>query len=91
MKEKLFPRQIDYIDGKPQISIAIDRIKLLKELVSGIDNLAYSVEDAEGNSETKKIVTVDQLFSAPVDFDELVEEIFTYLNGLLNNRVNEKN
>jgi len=91
MKEKLFPRQIDYIDGKAQISIAIDRVKLLKELVTGIENLSYAFEDADGKTEEKKIVTVEQLFSASVEFDGLVEEIFTYLNEILNGKVNEKN
>jgi hypothetical protein len=91
MKEKLFPRQIDYIDGKPQISIAIDRVKLLKELVTGIENLSYAIEEADGKVEEKKIVTVEQLFSASVEFDALVEEIFTFLNEVLNGKVNEKN
>jgi hypothetical protein len=89
MKEKLFPRQIDIINEKPQISILIKRDQVIKEMVTSIENLTYS-DDAVGDEDIK-VATVDQLFKAPIEFEELVEEIYVFLNECINTRVSEKN
>ena len=87
IKEKLFPRKFDFgADGQVTGSFEIDRKKIIQELTSEIINCVYELDDEE-----KKITTVEQLFKAPVEFDPLIEELYTYYNSLLNNKVNEKN
>jgi hypothetical protein len=87
LKEKLFPRKFEFTsNGEAHMSIEVDRRKLLKELVTRIDGLVIAVEGEE-----KKIATVEQLFDAGIELDTLVEEIYTYLNELMNGKVDEKN
>lgn len=87
MKEKLFPRRFDFnSNGEALMSIDVDRRKLLKEMVTGIENLLIDV-----NGEQKKIATIEQLFDAGIELDTLIEEIYTHLNELMNGKVDEKN
>jgi hypothetical protein len=87
IKEKLFPRKFEFgANGEVSGTFEIDRRKLISELTTDIINLVY-----ESDGEEKKLTTVEQLFKAPIEFDPLVEELYTYYNGILNNRPNEKN
>jgi hypothetical protein len=99
MKDSLFERKFDFVqsadkknaDGnpvmEPMMSITVDRYKIINALVSKIENLV-----AEEDGIDKPIKSTAQLFSAGVEFDGLVEEIYTFLNGLINQRaVDEKN
>jgi hypothetical protein len=87
IKESLFPRrfQLDK-DGGVTSEFEIDRKKIIQAFVTGIKNLGYEVEGEE-----KNITTVEQLFKAPIEFDPLIEELYTYFNEMLNARANEKN
>lgn len=87
MKDRLFPRQIDFVDEKPQVSIIIDRVKVLQEMVASIENLSYDDE----NGKEISIVSARELLSAPIDFDPLVEELYVYLNSCIQGKVDEKN
>jgi len=87
MKEKLFPRQFDFDQtGQATMSVTVDRKKLIKELTIKIENCGYIADTVE-----RKISTVDQLFDAPIDFDPLIEELYTFYNEVINTKVNEKN
>jgi hypothetical protein len=87
IKEKLFPRKFDFgADGAITGSFEVDRKKIISELTAEFLNFEYETDD-----EKKKITTVEQLFKAPVEFDPLIEELYTYYNSLLNARPNEKN
>lgn len=87
MKERLFPRQFDFDQtGQATMSVTVDRKKLIKELTVDIENCGYVADGVE-----KKLVTVDQLFEAPIDFDPLIEELYTFYNDVINTKVNEKN
>lgn len=87
IKESLFPRrfQLDK-DGGVTSEFEIDRKKIIQAFVTGIKNLGYEVEGEE-----KNITTVEQLFKAPIEFDPLIEELYSYFNEMLNARANEKN
>ena len=94
MKEKLFPREFDYKqantgsqDMLTSMVIKVDRKKVIAEMTVAIKNCAY--ETAEG--EIKKVATVEQLFATPIDFDPLIEELYTFYQSLLTQKVNEKN
>lgn len=94
MKERLFPRAFDYkqasADSKDMLTsmtILVDRKKVIAEMTVDIKNCAY--ETAEG--EIVKVVTVEQLFKTPIDFDPLIEELYTFYQGLLTQKVDEKN
>lgn len=87
IKERVNPRVFDVdSDGKVSGQMVIDRRKVLVAMVTSIANLGYS-----DSSKEHKIATVDQLFSAPAVFDPLIEEIYGYLQELLNDKVDEKN
>jgi hypothetical protein len=87
IKEKLFPRKFVYgANGEISGSFEIDRKRIISELTVDFVNFDYEMDD-----EKKKITTVEQLFKAPVEFDPLIEELYTYYNNLLNARPNEKN
>jgi len=87
IKEKLFPRKFDFgADGQVTGTFEIDRKKIISELTVEFINFSYELDGDE-----KKITTVEQLFKAPVEFDPLIEELYTYYNGILNVRPNEKN
>jgi len=87
IKESLFPRrfQLDK-DGGVTSEFEIDRKKIIQAFVTGIKNLGYEVDGEE-----KNITTVEQLFKAPIEFDPLIEELYSYFNEMLNARANEKN
>jgi len=87
IKETLFPRkfQLDK-EGGVTSQFEIDRKRILQAFVENIKNLSYEVDGEE-----KKISTVEQLFKAPIEFDGLIEELYSYFNDLLNAKVNEKN
>jgi len=93
MKEKLLPRTFNFEQDAQSkemlttMSVTINRKNLIKELVTSIENCAYMGDDGKEH----KIVTVDQLFDAPVEFDGLIEEMYEYFNKILNQKVNEKN
>jgi len=86
LKEALFVRQYDFAqDGQNKgmnasMSVKVDRPNVLTQFGVTVENLEYTDED--GNK--KKIVTAQQLLDAPIEFDGLVEEIYTYLNELAN-------
>lgn len=86
-KEKLFPRQFNFDQsGQAQMSITVDRKKLIEELVTKIENCGYIADGIE-----IPIRTVKQLFDAPVEFDTLIEELYTHLNEIVNAKADEKN
>lgn len=86
-KEKLFPRQFQFDQsGQAQMAITIDREKIIKELVTKIENLSYMDAGTEIG-----IKTATQLFVAPVEFDAFIEELYTFLNEVVNAKVDEKN
>jgi len=94
LKDELVPRIMNLVQDEkdsskmvPTMTVEIKREKYLETLVLGIDNLAYLDKDEK---ETP-IKTVKALFSAPNDFDPLIEEIYTFLTGLVNNEVPVKN
>lgn len=89
MKERLFPRRFEFGgDGQVKGTIEVDRKKVLKELVTDLINVAYKLED---DKDVKKVGSVDELFNAPPEFDALIDEIYAYLQDLLNRKVDEKN
>lgn len=86
-KEKILKREFAISgSGDATMNVVIDRKKILSEMVTKIDNCTYTLDGIE-----KKIATVDQLFAAPVFFDALVEELYTFLNEVLSAQVQEKN
>lgn len=94
MKEDLVRRNIEARkneagDMEPVISLNIDMKRTLEKLVVGIENCGYAINGAEA----KKITTVQALYEAPIEagFYPLIEEIFTFLNDLLTQKVDEKN
>lgn len=94
MKERLFPREFsvaqrdaDSKDMLTSMSIVVDRKKVIAEMVDGIDNCGYEGDDGT----VKHIKTAAQLFESPIEFDPLIEEIYNYLQGLLVQKVDEKN
>ena len=87
IKEKVNPRKFEFdSSGAVTGSFEVDRIKVLKAMVSSISNLSYMKDDKE-----HKIATVDQLFNAPAVFDSLIDEVYNYFQELLNSKVDEKN
>jgi hypothetical protein len=99
MKDSLFERKFDFVqsddkkdeNGKPLMqplmSVTVDRYKVINALVSKIEGLCAEIDGVE-----VPIKTTAQLFAAGVEFDGLVEEIYTFLNKLINQRViDEKN
>lgn len=87
IKERLFPRKFVYgANGEITGTFEIDRKRIISELTIDFVNFDYSLD-----GEDKKITTVEQLFKAPVEFDPLIEELYTYYNNILNVKANEKN
>jgi hypothetical protein len=87
IKEKLFPRKFSFgANGEVTGTFEVDRKRIISELTIDFINFEYESDD-----EKKKITTVEQLFKAPVEFDPLIEELYTYYNTILNARPNEKN
>ena len=95
IKEDLVRRNVDLKKDKqsgemePTVSLQIDMRKTLDKLVVSIENLGYAINGAE----TKKVCTVQSLFDAQLEVGlyPLIEEIFTFFNDMLNQRVDEKN
>lgn len=90
LKEKLFPKVFQY-DGKGEVTgtFEIDREKIIRAFVKEIKNLSYK-SDEEGGA-TIKIRTADDLIKAPVEFEELGDELYAYFQELLNSKISEKN
>jgi hypothetical protein len=99
MKDSLFERKFDFVQSadkkddkgnpvmEPAMSITVDRQKVISAFVTKIENLVADIDGVD-----VPIKTAAQLFSAGVEFDGLVEELYTYLNNLINQRViDEKN
>lgn len=99
MKDSLFERKFDFVQSadkkddkgnpvmEPAMSITVDRQKVISAFVTKIENLVADIDGTE-----MPIKTASQLFSAGVEFDGLVEELYTFLNNLINQRViDEKN
>ena len=94
LKEDLVRRNVELKpdatgEMKPVVSLSIDMKRTLEKLVVSIENCGYAVNGGEA----KKITTVQALFDAPLEagFYPLIEEIFAFLNDLLNQKVDEKN
>lgn len=88
IKEKLFPREFSFNgNGEGSMVVKVDRKRLLAELTSKIENCGYVDEKGE----THMIHSVDALFSAPIMFDGLIEELYTFLNSTMSEKVDEKN
>lgn len=90
IKEKLFPKRFEF-DAKGDVtgSFEIDRKKILEAFITGISNVAYILDD--GKDVTYKVISVDNLFKAPPEFDGLIDELYNYFQDLLNRKVDEKN
>ena len=99
MKDSLFERKFDFVQSadkkddkgnpvmEPAMSITVDRQTVISAFVTKIENLVADIDGTE-----MPIKTASQLFSAGVEFDGLVEELYTFLNNLINQRViDEKN
>lgn len=87
IKEKLYPRKFEFgANGEVTGSFEIDRKKIITELTTEFVKCEYEIDDVK-----KTISSVEQLFKAPVEFDGLIEELYTYYNGILNAKLNEKN
>lgn len=90
MKEDLFPHEFSYgADGKVQGSFAINRKKIISAFVIELININYKFDGEK--DEVKKVKTVDDLFLAPPEYDPLIDEMYSYFQDMLNNKVNEKN
>ena len=94
LKEKLFPRAFDIrqekVDSKDMLAsmtVPIDRKKVISEMTIEISGLEYEVEDGR----TKRIRTAEDLFGAPIAFDSLAEELYSYYQLLFNQKADEKN
>ncbi len=92
IKEKIIPRDFswekdDNGEMSPVMNFRIDRKKYLDELVTKIEGLGYINEDGV----EIKVSTVNQLFSGPVEFDGLIDEVYAFFNELVTQRINEKN
>jgi len=102
IKEKIMPRAFDFDkDGQVSTHVEIDRKKTLKAFNIKLQNAAYekpvsadikaSVKVISDDRAIIKVQTAEDLFYAPVEFDPLIDEIYQYLQNLLNGNVNEKN
>jgi len=92
IKEKLYPRTFSYgADGHVTGTMSVDRKAMLSAFIldSGLINIGYQLDDQKDH--VIKVKSVDDLFSAPTEYDGLIDEIYTYFQGLLNAKVNEKN
>jgi len=93
IKERVMPRAFNLDqDGKTSIHVEIDRKKIIKEFGVEITNCSYKFDE---NSEAKDVICrikdAESLFSAPPEFDALIDELYTYFQELLSTKVNEKN
>lgn len=91
LKDMLFPRVYQFnTEGKLQGSFEVDRKKVLSAFITDIVNLSYK---EDGEKSPIKITSVDHLFSAPPDFDALIDELYEYFQGMFSNKekVDEKN
>ena len=95
IKEDLVRRNVDLKKNtqsgemEPTVSLQIDMRRTLDKLIVSIENLGYAINGAEA----KKVTSVQALFDAPLEVGlyPLIEEIFTFCNDMLNQRVDEKN
>jgi hypothetical protein len=103
IKEKAMPHAFD-LDGSGNFSthVEIDRKRVIKAFDTKLTNLGYEKPVGEStvkgpvkvtgdNKVIMKIVTAEDLFNAPVEFDPLIDELYTYFQNLLNTKVDEKN
>jgi hypothetical protein len=103
IKEKVSKRAIDLDqNGTPSFHIEIERKPCLRAFNIKISNAGYekpvSEDTTKGpvkvvgdNKVVVRITNVEDLFNAPVEFDPLIDEIYNYLQNLLNTKVDEKN
>lgn len=102
IKEKVMPRAFDLDkDGQVSTHVEIDRKKIFKAFNVKVVNAAYEKPvsadikaDVRVVSDGKaliKVQTAEDLFNAPVEFDALIDEIYQYLQNLLNVKADEKN
>ena len=103
IKEKVMPRAFDFDkDGRVSTHVEIDRKKIFKAFDVKLINAGYEKPvNADVKSGSVKVVgddrviikvqTPEDLFNAPVEFDPLIDEIYNYLQELLQTKVNEKN
>lgn len=90
IKEQVFPKKFELgSDGKVTGTFEVDRKRTISAFSPTITNCAYIMDD--GKDKTKKIIDVEGLFSAPSEFDGLIDELYEYFQGLLNAKVAEKN
>jgi len=95
IKEDLVRRNVDLKKNaqsgemEPTVSLQIDMRRTLDKLIVSIENLGYAINGAEA----KKVTSVQAIFDAPLEVGlyPLIEEIFTFCNDMLNQRVDEKN
>lgn len=102
IKERVMPRAFDLDkDGQVSTHVEIDRKKIFKAFNIKIINAAYEkpvTADIKGGARVTgdgkaliKVQTAEDLFNAPVEFDGLIDEVYQYLQNLLNAKADEKN
>jgi hypothetical protein len=103
IKERAIPHGFDLDkDGQVSTHVEIDRKKVIKAFNTKIVNLGYEkpVGESKVNGPVKvtgdnkvviKINNAEDLFNAPVEFDPLIDELYTYFQNLLQSKVDEKN
>jgi hypothetical protein len=103
IKERAMPHGFDLDkDGQVSTHVDIDRKKVIKAFNAKIFNAAYEKPIGEDKSDKPvrvvgdnkvvvKITNAEDLFNAPVEFDPLIDELYTYFQNLLNTKVDEKN
>lgn len=90
IKEKLFPKTFEYDkNGEVKGTFEIDRPSVIRAFVKNISNLSYQTGE-EGNV-AYKVRTADDLLKGPSELEELVDELYSYFQELLNAKVEEKN
>ena len=102
IKEKVMPRAFDLDkDGQVSTHVEIDRKKIFKAFNVKVVNAAYEkpvaadikadVRVVSDGKALVKVQTPEDLFNAPVEFDPLIDEVYQYLQELLNKKADEKN
>jgi hypothetical protein len=104
IKERAMPHGFDMDkDGQVSTHVEIDRKKVIKAFNAKIFNAAYEKPIGEvktdgplkvvgdGKATVIRINNAEDLFNAPVEFDPLIDELYTYFQNLLNTKVDEKN
>jgi len=87
IKEALFPKKYEYdSNGEMKGSFELDRSGMMLKFITDIKNFSY-----EEDGVSYKIKTAAQLIDAPSEFEELLDELYSYFQELLNKKVDEKN